>query len=144
MKAQVGDELVVKVRHVGDPDRTGVIIEVIGEAGGPPYLVRWSDGHESSFYPTSGPWRSTSLCLSGSAPGRHRRAGGAGYAGACGHGGQRDWTGARTTASPSALTWRRSAPARLTAGWTGPAACARGNHFLEIQAGSIAVPGPWR
>ena len=54
MKAQVGDELVVKGRHVGDPDRTGVIIEVIGEAGGPPYLVRWSDGHESSFFPTSG------------------------------------------------------------------------------------------
>jgi Domain of unknown function (DUF1918) len=54
MKAQVGDELVVKGRHVGDPDRTGVIIKVIGQAGGPPYLVRWSDGHESSFYPTSG------------------------------------------------------------------------------------------
>lgn len=54
MKAQVGDELVVKGRHVGDPDRTGAIIEVIGEAGGPPYLVRWSDGHESSFFPTSG------------------------------------------------------------------------------------------
>ena len=54
MKAQVGDELVVKGRHVGDPDRTGVIIEVHGEAGGPPYLVRWSDGRESSFYPTIG------------------------------------------------------------------------------------------
>ena len=54
MKAQVGDELVVKGRHVGDPDRIGVIIEVIGQAGGPPYLVRWSDGHESSFFPTSG------------------------------------------------------------------------------------------
>jgi hypothetical protein len=54
MKAEVGDELVVKGRHVGNPDRTGVIIEVIGQAGGPPYLVRWSDGHESSFYPTSG------------------------------------------------------------------------------------------
>ena len=54
MKAQVGDELVVKGRHVGDQDRTGVIIEVRGEAGGPPYLVRWSDGHESSFYPASG------------------------------------------------------------------------------------------
>ena len=54
MKAQVGDELVVKGRHVGDPDRTGVIIEVIGQAGGPPYLVRWSNGHESSFFPTSG------------------------------------------------------------------------------------------
>ncbi len=54
MKAQVGDELVVKGRHVRDPDRTGVIIEVRGKDGGPPYLVRWSDGHESSFYPTTG------------------------------------------------------------------------------------------
>ena len=54
MKAQVGDELVVKGRHVGDQDRTGVIIEVRGKVGGLPYLVRWSDGHESSFYPTSG------------------------------------------------------------------------------------------
>ncbi len=54
MKAQVGDELVVRGRHVGDPDRTGVIIEVRGEEGAPPYLVRWSDGHESSFYPTTG------------------------------------------------------------------------------------------
>ena len=54
MKAQVGDELVVRGRHVGDQDRRGVIIEVRGEDGGPPYLVRWSDGHESSFYPTTG------------------------------------------------------------------------------------------
>jgi Domain of unknown function (DUF1918) len=54
MKVHIGDELVVKGRHVGDHDRTGVIIEVRGEAGGPPYLVRWSDGHESSFYPTTG------------------------------------------------------------------------------------------
>ncbi len=54
MKAQVGDELVVKGRHVGDHDREGVIVEVRGEAGGAPYLVRWSDGHESSFYPASG------------------------------------------------------------------------------------------
>ena len=54
MKAQVGDELVVKGRHVGDQDRRGVIIEVRGADGGPPYLVRWSDGHESSFYPSTG------------------------------------------------------------------------------------------
>jgi hypothetical protein len=53
MKAQVGDELMVKGRHVGDFDRKGVIIEVRGEGGAPPYLVRWSDGHESSFYPTT-------------------------------------------------------------------------------------------
>jgi len=54
MKAQVGDELVVKGLRVGDHDRKEVIIEVHGENGGPPYLVRWGDGHESSFYPSAG------------------------------------------------------------------------------------------
>jgi Domain of unknown function (DUF1918) len=54
MKAQVGDELVVKGLHVGDQDRKGVIVEVRGAEGGPPYLVRWSDGHESSFFPSAG------------------------------------------------------------------------------------------
>jgi Domain of unknown function (DUF1918) len=53
MKARVGDELVVKGLHVGDADRRGVITEVHGEDGGPPYLVRWSDGHQSSFFPSS-------------------------------------------------------------------------------------------
>jgi Domain of unknown function (DUF1918) len=53
MKAQVGDELIVKGLHVGDADRRGVIIEIHGEDGTPPYLVRWSDGHESSFFPSS-------------------------------------------------------------------------------------------
>ena len=53
MKARVGDELVVKGLHVGDGDRRGVITEVHGEDGSPPYLVRWSDGHESSFFPSS-------------------------------------------------------------------------------------------
>jgi len=67
MKAQAGDELVVKGRHVGDPDRTGVIIEVRGQAGGPPYLVRWTDGHESSCYPTSG-----TVAEHGSLPARTR------------------------------------------------------------------------
>ena len=74
MKAQVGDELVVKGRHVGDPDRTGVIIEVHGDAGGPPYLVRWSDGHESSFYPTTGTVAEhISPCPPASGHGRHKR-----------------------------------------------------------------------
>ena len=54
MKAQVGDELIVKGLHVGDTDRQGVITEVRGADGGPPYLVRWSDGHESSFFPSAG------------------------------------------------------------------------------------------
>lgn len=54
MKARVGDELIVKGQHVGDADRRGVITEVRGEDGGPPYLVRWSDGHESAFFPFAG------------------------------------------------------------------------------------------
>jgi hypothetical protein len=53
MKAQVGDELVVKGLHVGDVERKGVITEVHGCDGAPPYVVRWSDGHESSFFPSS-------------------------------------------------------------------------------------------
>jgi Domain of unknown function (DUF1918) len=54
MKAKAGDELVVRGRHVSDEDRSGVIIEVHGEAGAPPYLVRWEDGHESTFFPSAG------------------------------------------------------------------------------------------
>jgi Domain of unknown function (DUF1918) len=53
MKAKVGDELVVKGHHVGDKDRRGVITEVRGADDGPPYLVRWDDGHESTFFPSS-------------------------------------------------------------------------------------------
>jgi Domain of unknown function (DUF1918) len=53
MRANAGDELVVKGHHVGDADRKAVIIEVRGEDGAPPYLVRWSDGHESVFFPSS-------------------------------------------------------------------------------------------
>ena len=54
MEAQVGDELVVRGLHLGDAERRGVITEVHGENGAPPYQVRWSDGHESSFFPSSG------------------------------------------------------------------------------------------
>jgi hypothetical protein len=54
MKAVVGDELTVRGRHLGDEDRHGEIIEVQGEDGAPPYLVRWRDGHQSVFFPTSG------------------------------------------------------------------------------------------
>lgn len=53
MRANPGDELVVHGRHTGDEDRHGEILEVEGADGGPPYLVRWSDGHESTFFPSS-------------------------------------------------------------------------------------------
>lgn len=53
MKAALGDGLTVKGRHQGDEDRHGEVIEVHGEQGSPPYLVRWSDGHESVFFPSA-------------------------------------------------------------------------------------------
>ena len=54
MRANVGDELVVRGRHVGDEDREGVIVEIHGEEGAPPYLVRWGNDHESVFVPSAG------------------------------------------------------------------------------------------
>ena len=53
MHAKVGDEVLVRGRHVADEDRQGTIIEIHGEGGTPPYLIRWHDGHESLFFPSS-------------------------------------------------------------------------------------------
>jgi hypothetical protein len=53
MNATVGDEVVVRGRHVADEDRQGTITEIHGENGTPPYLIRWQDGHESLFFPSS-------------------------------------------------------------------------------------------
>jgi hypothetical protein len=39
--------------HLGEASRTGEILEVLGEAGQLHYRVRWEDGHESLFYPSS-------------------------------------------------------------------------------------------
>lgn len=51
MQANVGDHLVVESSKVGTPRREGEIVEVKGPDGGPPYVVRWSDGHEGLTYP---------------------------------------------------------------------------------------------
>jgi hypothetical protein len=52
MKANVGDRLIIKGHHVGEPDRDAEILEVHGEDGAPPWLVRWGDdGHEGLFFP---------------------------------------------------------------------------------------------
>jgi hypothetical protein len=53
MQAKVGDELTVMGRRQGDEERHGVITEVHGKDGSPPYLVRWRDGSESVFFPSS-------------------------------------------------------------------------------------------
>jgi hypothetical protein len=51
MQARVGDRIVVEGRSVGNARRDGEVIEVRGDDGGPPYVVRWSDGHEGLTFP---------------------------------------------------------------------------------------------
>jgi hypothetical protein len=51
MKASVGDRLVQEGGRVDAPRRVGVITEVNGSDGAPPYQVRWQDGHESLVFP---------------------------------------------------------------------------------------------
>lgn len=53
MRASTGDTLHVHGRVVGDQEREGEIIEVRGEQGKPPYLVRFADGHEGIVFPGS-------------------------------------------------------------------------------------------
>ncbi|GAA3529561.1 DUF1918 domain-containing protein [Nocardioides daeguensis] len=51
MRASKGDHLVVEGRTVSLHRREAEVLEVRGEDGGPPYLVRWEDGHESLAFP---------------------------------------------------------------------------------------------
>lgn len=51
MHAKAGDRILVHGRTVGSGEQHGEIIEVRGEDGGPPYLVRFDDGHETLMYP---------------------------------------------------------------------------------------------
>jgi hypothetical protein len=52
MRAQPGDRLVLEGVHAGVPRRVGIVTEVRGIAGAPPYLVRWLDNdHVTLVYP---------------------------------------------------------------------------------------------
>ena len=54
MRAAVGDRLIIKGHHTGEPDLDAEILEVHGPSGTPPWYVRWSDdGHEGLFFPGS-------------------------------------------------------------------------------------------
>jgi hypothetical protein len=54
MDAEVGDRIIVRGHHVGQPVRACEVLEVRGSGGGAPYLVRWDDsGHETLFFPGS-------------------------------------------------------------------------------------------
>jgi hypothetical protein len=51
--AQSGDVVVVAGHRVGEAERTGTILEVLGEPGHEHFRVRWEDGRETVFYPGS-------------------------------------------------------------------------------------------
>lgn len=51
VKAHKGDTLTIKGHRVGEPERTGEIIDVHDTEGQVSYLVRWEDGHEAWLYP---------------------------------------------------------------------------------------------
>ncbi len=48
-----GDFVDVTGHRVGEPARSGKILDVLGEEGHRHYRVRWQDGHESIVYPGS-------------------------------------------------------------------------------------------
>jgi hypothetical protein len=52
-QARRGDILVVHGHAVGKPERTGEILEVLGEPGHEHYRVRWEDERETFVYPSS-------------------------------------------------------------------------------------------
>jgi hypothetical protein len=53
LQAKRGDVLVVHGHAVGQPERSGEILEVLGEPGHEHYRVRWDEEHESLVYPSS-------------------------------------------------------------------------------------------
>ena len=54
MRARPGDRLVLAAPHASEATRDGEVLEARGVDGGPPYVVRWSDGHEGMIYPGPG------------------------------------------------------------------------------------------
>ncbi|BDZ65108.1 DUF1918 domain-containing protein [Agromyces mangrovi Wang et al. 2018] len=53
MHAVTGERLIIHGKQVGQAERHGEILEVRGDDGAPPYLVRFDDGHESLIFPGS-------------------------------------------------------------------------------------------
>ncbi|WP_309127988.1 DUF1918 domain-containing protein [Microbacterium sp.] len=51
MQMTVGSRIVIHGARVGDGERHGEVLEVRGDGGGPPYLVRFDDGHETLIFP---------------------------------------------------------------------------------------------
>jgi hypothetical protein len=54
MKAKPGDRIIIAPPRIETPVREGEIVETRGPDGSPPFLVRWSDGHEALIFPGPG------------------------------------------------------------------------------------------
>jgi hypothetical protein len=53
MDAQIGDRITIDSNRVGGGQRKGEIVEIIAGSSGFHYRVRWDDGHETTFFPSS-------------------------------------------------------------------------------------------
>jgi hypothetical protein len=53
MEAEVGDRITIEANRVGGGRRSGQIEEVIARGIANHYRVRWDDGHETVFFPSS-------------------------------------------------------------------------------------------
>ncbi|WP_193598456.1 DUF1918 domain-containing protein [Microbacterium sp. YJN-G] len=51
MQIEAGSRIVIHGTRAGSTERHGEVLEVRGEGGGPPYLVRFDDGHETLIFP---------------------------------------------------------------------------------------------
>ena len=52
MNATVGDQLIILSARLDRPVRDGEIMEIRGENGAPPYVVKWNDtGRTSLVFP---------------------------------------------------------------------------------------------
>ena len=54
MRATPGDRIILAGEQVDQPTRAGEVLEARGADGGPPYVVRWEDGHTSTMFPGPG------------------------------------------------------------------------------------------
>jgi Domain of unknown function (DUF1918) len=55
MHARPDEWLVIEPRHIGEARRLGLILEVHGPGGAPPYVVRWTDtDKETTVFPGPG------------------------------------------------------------------------------------------
>ena len=52
-KGKVGDEIIIDGRHLGDLPRKGEVLEVLEAGETTHYRVRWDDGADCVFFPSS-------------------------------------------------------------------------------------------